>query len=82
MTIVWILFVCSVILLPGLALLALNWAIRHGEFRNLEKQALSIFDEEEPVGQVSDHFPGSSASTDNRTTTATKRPSIVTPNPQ
>lgn len=82
MTIVWILVVCSVVLLPGLALLALNWAIRHGEFRNLEKQALSIFDEEEPVGQVSDHFPGSSAIIDNRTTTATKRPSIVTPNPQ
>ena len=59
MTIVWILFVCSVILLPTTALLALRWAVRHGEFRDLRKTALSIFDEEEPVGQLSDRFPGS-----------------------
>jgi cbb3-type cytochrome oxidase maturation protein len=57
MTIVWILFVCSVILLPTTALLALRWAVRHGEFRDLRKTALSIFDEEEPVGQLSDRFP-------------------------
>jgi cbb3-type cytochrome oxidase maturation protein len=57
MTIVWILFICSVVLLPGMALWAFSWALRHGEFKNLEKTALSIFDEEEPVGQPSDHFP-------------------------
>lgn len=73
---------CSVVLLPGLALLALNWAIRHGEFRNLEKQALSIFDEEEPVGQVSDHFPGASTATVNLPSVSTKRLSAVTHNPQ
>lgn len=57
MSVIWILFVCSVIVLPATALMALRWAIRHGEFRNLPKTALSIFDEEEPVGQLSDHFP-------------------------
>ncbi len=57
MSVIWILFVCSVIVLPATALWALNWAIRHGEFRNLPKTALSIFDEEEPVGQLSDRFP-------------------------
>jgi nitrogen fixation-related uncharacterized protein len=63
MTVVWILFACSVILLPSTALLALRWAVRHGEFRDLRKTALSIFDEEEPVGQLSDHFPDRGPST-------------------
>jgi nitrogen fixation-related uncharacterized protein len=58
MTIVWILFVCSVVLLPTTALLALRWALRHGEFRNLSGIALSIFDDDEPVGQQTDFFPG------------------------
>lgn len=57
MTIVWILFVCSVVLLPATALLALRWAARHGAFDDLQKTALSIFDEEEPVGQMTDCFP-------------------------
>ena len=58
MNVTWILFGCSVILLPGMALLALRWAMRQGEFSHFEKTALSIFDETEPVGQVSDRFPG------------------------
>ncbi|MCX6903855.1 MAG: cbb3-type cytochrome oxidase assembly protein CcoS [Verrucomicrobia bacterium] len=58
MTVVWILFVCSVVLLPGTALLALRWAARHGEFNDLQRTALSIFDEDEPIGVMSDHFPG------------------------
>ena len=58
MSIVWILFVSSVIVLPAAALLALRWAVRHGEFKNLEQTALSIFDDEEPVGRMTDRFPG------------------------
>lgn len=60
MNVVWILFVCSVVLFPGVALLALRWAIRHGEFSHLDKTALSIFDDEEPVGLMTDRFPDSS----------------------
>jgi cbb3-type cytochrome oxidase maturation protein len=60
MSVVWILFVCSVVLLPGVALLALRWAIRQGEFSHLDKTALSIFDDEEPVGLVTDRFPSRS----------------------
>jgi nitrogen fixation-related uncharacterized protein len=60
MTVIWILFVCSVILLPATALLALHWAMRQGEFKNLSRTALSIFDDEEPVGRLSDSFPGRS----------------------
>ncbi len=61
MTVIWILFVCSFILLPVTALLALRWAVRQGEFRDLRKTALSIFDDEEPVGRLSDHFPSQSS---------------------
>ncbi len=59
MSVIWILFVCSIVVLPATALLAFRWALRHGEFTHLEKTALSIFDEEEPVGRISDHFPPS-----------------------
>ena len=57
MTIIWLLFITSVIVLPTTALLALRWALRNGEFRNLKKSALLIFDEDEPVGQMTDFFP-------------------------
>lgn len=57
MSVIWILFICSMVVLPGVALLALRWAIHHGEFSHLQKTALSIFDDEEPVGKVTDHFP-------------------------
>jgi nitrogen fixation-related uncharacterized protein len=36
----------------------LAWAIKQGEFRDLRAGARSIFDEEEPVGKVTDYFPG------------------------
>jgi nitrogen fixation-related uncharacterized protein len=58
MTIVWLLFISSVILLPCTALLALRWAVRHHEFTDLPKTALSIFDDDEPVGRQTDFFPG------------------------
>lgn len=61
MTIIWILFACSVVLLPATALLALRWAARHGAFEDFQKTALSIFDEEEPVGRMTDHFPNGNA---------------------
>lgn len=60
MNLLWILSACSFIIFPVTALLALRWAYRHGEFRDMQKIALSIFDEEEPVGEMSDHFPGRS----------------------
>jgi len=40
-----------------LAALALYWAHRNGQLSNLEKGAQSIFDEDEPLGEVSDQFP-------------------------
>lgn len=49
-------FVISV-LITGSAVYALYWASRKGQLRDLEKGALSIFDEKEPVGQQTDFFP-------------------------
>jgi nitrogen fixation-related uncharacterized protein len=57
MIIIWIMFVCSVVVLPATALLALRWSASHGAFENFKKTALSIFDEEEPVGRMTDYFP-------------------------
>jgi len=39
------------------AALALHWAHKHGQLTNLEKGAQSIFDEDEPMGEVTDAFP-------------------------
>ena len=53
----WLLFIGSVVVLPGSALLALRWAMRHGQLQNLQKGSLVIFDEDEPVGRFTDHYP-------------------------
>lgn len=45
-------------LLGATAIAALVWAIRRGEFDRLREASLSIFDDEEPVGEVTDRFPG------------------------
>jgi nitrogen fixation-related uncharacterized protein len=39
------------------AIYALNWAIKNGQFRSIEKGATEIFDEEEPIGRPTDSFP-------------------------
>ena len=36
---------------------AFAWAKKNRQFENLEQGARSIFNEEEPEGQVTDHFP-------------------------
>jgi nitrogen fixation-related uncharacterized protein len=38
----------------------LAWAIRRGEFQNLRDGARMIFDDAEPIGMVTDCFPGES----------------------
>lgn len=39
------------------AVSALYWSARKGQFRNFDSQAKTIFTDEEPEGQVSDTFP-------------------------
>lgn len=36
---------------------ALFWAHKHGQLSNLEEGSRSIFDEDEPLGEVTDSFP-------------------------
>ncbi|MEM1059215.1 MAG: hypothetical protein AAGK14_08195 [Verrucomicrobiota bacterium] len=40
------------------AVAALYWAASRGEFNRLEEKSHSIFGADEPVGQVTDSFPG------------------------
>ncbi len=41
------------------AVYGLVWAIRSGQMGNFGGGASSIFDDEEPVGKMTDHFPPS-----------------------
>ena len=43
--------------ISGTAVYALYWSSKHGQLRDFERGAASIFDEHEPVGQMTDHFP-------------------------
>lgn len=36
---------------------ALHWAHKKGQLSNLEEGARSIFDEDEPEGEITDQFP-------------------------
>ena len=40
------------------AIYARLWARRQRQFHDFEKGARSVFDDEEPEGAVTDHFPG------------------------
>ncbi len=53
----------SIVLFGGAAVLALGWAFRAGQFENFQRGAQSIFGPDEPVGEVTDAFPGSVADT-------------------
>ncbi|MFQ3670708.1 MAG: cbb3-type cytochrome oxidase assembly protein CcoS [Verrucomicrobiia bacterium] len=56
----------AMLALGGSALLALYWAARSGQYRNLEKSAEVIFDGDEPVGAQTDFFPGTRQSGSDR----------------
>ena len=43
--------------ISGTAAYALYWSSKHGQLRDFERGAASIFDEQEPVGEMTDHFP-------------------------
>ena len=45
------------VVISGMAVYALYWSSKHGQLRDFERGAASIFDEQEPVGQMTDHFP-------------------------
>ena len=41
------------------AVYGLVWAVRTGQMRRFGEGATSIFDDDEPVGEMTDRFPGS-----------------------
>jgi cbb3-type cytochrome oxidase maturation protein len=43
--------------ISGTAVYALYWSSKHGQLRDFDRGATSIFDEQEPVGKMTDHFP-------------------------
>ena len=57
MTIVYIATFGIALLFAAMAIWGLAWAIRSGQFANFRRGAASIFDEEEPVGRMTDSFP-------------------------
>ena len=48
----------SIVVFGSTAVLALGWAFRNGQFENFQQGARSIFGPDEPVGEVTDAFPG------------------------
>lgn len=61
MELIHVLVPAGIVFLSGSALVAFYWAAKTGQFRNLRQGAQVIFDEDEPIGQPTDHFPGKSA---------------------
>ena len=47
----------TVVLLAVTSVGALIWAVVTGQFGEFQKGATSIFDEDEPIGQMTDSFP-------------------------
>ncbi|MEX0326612.1 MAG: cbb3-type cytochrome oxidase assembly protein [Puniceicoccaceae bacterium] len=39
------------------AAMALHWAHKNGQLSNLDQGAQTIFDDDEPMGEVTDQFP-------------------------
>ncbi len=58
MIVYYLITVGGLVFLTGSALLAFHWVLRTGQLKNPAKIALQIFDEEEPVGEMTDWFPG------------------------
>lgn len=52
-------FIWTFALVAGISMVwLLAWAIKRGEFKDLRGAARMIFDESEPIGVVTDFFPG------------------------
>jgi hypothetical protein len=58
MTLVYSLIWGTVVIFGATSVAALAWAVRNGQMRDPATGARSIFDAGEPVGLVTDAFPG------------------------
>ena len=59
MALIYIIIFGSVLVFGLTAVAGLVWAIRSGQLRDFGAGATSIFDEDEPVGVMTDAFPDS-----------------------
>jgi len=48
----------SIVFFGGAAVLAFSWAVKDGQFTNFERASRAIFDPDEPLGEITDRFPG------------------------
>lgn len=58
MNVAYVVLFVSLAMIGGSAVLAFAWALRNGQFQNFKQGATSIFDPDEPIGKVTDRFPG------------------------
>lgn len=52
-----ILLIFGLVVLGGTAIGAFWWAVKDGQLHNLREAPLTIFDDDEPVGEPTDRFP-------------------------
>ncbi len=58
MSIAYFIIFGTIALLGVSAAFVFGWAIQSGQFSDFEKGATSIFDADEPLGEMTDFFPG------------------------
>ena len=58
MSIGFFLYIGGTLLLSGSALIAFCWVIKNGQLNKLHEASQIIFDKDEPIGAITDHFPG------------------------
>ncbi|MEM9398849.1 MAG: cbb3-type cytochrome oxidase assembly protein [Verrucomicrobiota bacterium] len=58
MTAFYIILIGSMTIFGGSAIYALFWAAKSGQFSDMKQGAEVIFGKDEPVGEITDHFPG------------------------
>lgn len=61
MALISILIFGSVVFFGLTAVAGLVWAVRTGQMRHFARGAVSIFDDDEPIGTMTDAFPGTDA---------------------
>ena len=73
MTLAYILIFGTIALLSITVVVVFAWAIRTGQFADFQQGATSIFDDDEPLGEMTDWFPGQHPSQTSDTGRALKR---------
>ena len=57
MTLAYLLIFGTIALLSVTVIALFAWAIRNGQFSDFQQGATSIFDDDEPLGEMTDWFP-------------------------